>query len=88
MADSFSSTKVLSLRDVDAPRARVWPTGTSSAGVEGPFSKVLPEVRFGAVPVAFPGCLKMPKFSDFLCGCMLQEMVWPAETLTQRTRYD
>jgi hypothetical protein len=56
--------------------------------VEGPFSKVLPEVRFGAVPVAFPGCLKMPKFSDFLCGCMLQEMVWPAETLTQRTRYD
>ena len=88
MAASFSNTKVLSLREVDAPRARVWPTGTSSAGVEGPLSTTVPVGRFVAAPVALPGCLKMPKFSDFLCGCMLQEMVWPAETLTQRTRYD
>ena len=51
-------------------------------------STMVPVGRFVAAPVALPGCLKMPKFSDFLCGCMLQEMVWPAETLTQRTRYD
>lgn len=27
-----------------------------------------------------PGCLKMPKLRDFLCGCRLHEIVWPAET--------
>lgn len=46
------------------------------------------EVRLGWIPLAAPGCLKRPKLIDFLCGCMLQEIVCPAETFTQRTRYD
>ncbi|MBE7179947.1 MAG: hypothetical protein INR71_01870 [Terriglobus roseus] len=33
-----------------------------------------------------PGCLKMPKLSDFLFGRMLHEMVLPAPTWIQRTR--
>jgi hypothetical protein len=86
MAESFSNTTVLSFRDVDSPRPRV--VGTSRAGVEGPASKVAEEGRAGVAPVAVPGCLKMPKLTDFLCGWMLHEMVCPAETLTQRTRYD
>ena len=86
MADSFSSTNVFSLREVEMPRPRVG--GTSSAGVEGPVSKVAEEGRFGVAPLVWPGCLKMPKLIDFLWGCMLQEIVCPAETLTQRTRYD
>jgi hypothetical protein len=86
MADSFSNTTVRSFLEVDNPRPRV--VGTSSAGVEGPDSKVAEEGRCGVAPVAVPGCLKMPKLSDFLWGWMLQDMVCPAETLTQRTRYD
>lgn len=85
MADSFSSTTVRSLREVEDPRPRV--VGGSRPGVEGPASKVAEEGR-GVAPVAVPGCLKMPKLTDFLWGCMLQEIVCPAETLTQRTRYD
>lgn len=34
----------------------------------------------------WPGCLKMPKLMDFLCGWMLQEMVWAGLTDTQRTK--
>ena len=86
IADSFSTTNVLSFREVDWPRPRV--VGTSKAGVEGPFSKVAEEGRFGVAPPLLPGCLNMPKLIDFLCGCMLHDMVCPAETLTQRTRYD
>jgi hypothetical protein len=79
-------TTVRSFLEVDNPRPRE--PGTSSAGVVGPASKVAEEGRCGVAPVAVPGCLKMPKFSDFLCGCMLHDIVCPAETLTQRTRYD
>jgi hypothetical protein len=86
MADSFSKTTVLSFLEVDNPRPRV--VGTSRAGVEGPASKEADEGRAGVAPVAVPGCLKMPKLTDFLCGWMLQDIVCPAETLTQRTRYD
>jgi hypothetical protein len=86
IADSFSKTNVLSLREVEAPRPRVG--GTSRAWGGGPASNVLEEGRFGVAPLVAPGCLKMPKFIDFLCGCMLQEMVWAGETSTQRTRYD
>jgi hypothetical protein len=62
----------------------VW-VGTD--GVGGTESKVAEEGRFEVV-VLVPGCLNMPKLIDFLCGCMLQEMVCAGETLTQRTRYD
>lgn len=87
IADSFSSTIVRSFLDVDSPRPRV--PGTSSAGVEGPAaSNVAEEGKCGVAPVAVPGCLKMPKLIDFLCGCTLHDIVCPAETLTQRTRYD
>lgn len=75
-----------SLRDVEAPRPRV--TGGSRVGVPGPASKVDDEGRCGAEPVAFPGCLNMPKLMDFLCGWTLHEIVWPDETLTHLTRYD
>lgn len=86
MADSFSRTTVLSFLDVEAPRPRV--TGGSRVGVPGPASKVAEGGRCGAAPVAFPGCLKMPKLIDFLCGCTLQDIVCPDETFTHRTRYD
>ena len=87
MLCSFSTTHVLSFRDValDEPRGRV--IGTSNAGVEGA-SKVADDGRLGVTPLFTPGCLKMPKFKDFLCGCMLHDIVCPADTLTQRTRYD
>jgi hypothetical protein len=64
IADSFSNTTVLSFLDVDNPRPRV--VGTSSPGVEGPASKVAEDGRCGVAPVAFPGCLNMPKLMDFL----------------------
>src|SRR5215469_2711406 len=34
-----------------------------------------------------PGCLKMPKLSDFFSGWMLHAIVCPPETWSQRTRY-
>jgi hypothetical protein len=86
IADNFSNTTVLSFLDVDSPRTRR--PGTSRPGVGGPVSKVAERGRCGVAPVADPGCLKMPKFSDFLWGCTLQDIVCPAETFTQRTRYD
>ena len=42
----------------------------------------------GSPTLVPPGCLKTPKLSDFLCGCMLQEIVLPAETLIHRIKYD
>jgi hypothetical protein len=42
----------------------------------------------GALDTLLPGCLKMPKLRDFLCGCKLHEMVFPGFTCIQRTRYD
>jgi hypothetical protein len=32
------------------------------------------------VVCSWPGCLKMPKFKDFLCGWILQEIVWSHRT--------
>jgi len=56
--------------------------------VPGPDSTSAEVGSWGVAPVAVPGCLKMPKLSDFLWGWTLQEMVWPDETLTHLTRYD
>jgi hypothetical protein len=86
MADSFSRTTVRSFLDVEAPRPRV--TGGSRDGVPGPASKVAEGGSWVVEPVAFPGCLKMPKLMDFLCGWTLHDMVCPEETLTHLTRYD
>jgi hypothetical protein len=52
--------------------------------VEG--SELAEEARLDVRLPTWPGCLKMPKLSDFLCGWMLQDMVWSDRTLTQRTR--
>lgn len=64
MAESFSWTMLRSFLVVDAPRMRV--AGTSRVGVAGPLSKVVEAGRCGVIPVEVPGCLKMPKLSDFL----------------------
>lgn len=59
----------------------------SRSGVGGG-SKVDAEPMDGVEfpPVCWPGCLKMPKLIDFLCGWMLHEIVWSDFTFTQRTR--
>lgn len=44
------------------------------------------EEPVGARGMALPGCLKMPKFSDFLWGWILHEIVCSELTFTQRTR--
>ena len=56
-------------------------------GVEGA-SGVETGGKFAVGTALFPpGCLKMPKLSDFFSGWMLHAIVCPPETWSQRTRY-
>jgi hypothetical protein len=56
----------------------------SGRGVSGCADDV--DAEGGGALDELPGCLKMPKFRDFLCGCRLHEMVFPTFTCIQRTR--
>ena len=54
----------------------------------GPFAEARIEDVEAEALLEGPGCLKMPKLMDFLWDWRDHEMVWEAETWTQRTRYD
>lgn len=80
MPSSFCLKTVLSFLVCAFPLPFAIGSSRGVAGVEGS-SEDGTAGRFDSGRAAFPpGCLKMPKLRDFLFGCRLHAIVWPAET--------